>query len=559
MITQPWGFILGRAVPRLPRLGAAALVSLVCVASGVALLAVSGYLIQDASLRPPILSLDVAAVAVRLFSLLRASGRYLDRLATHDAVLRLLADTRVAVYEAIEPRAPGAYDRDRSGDLMRRIGGDVEALQDVYARSLLPPAVAVLSIVIAAVIATVVAAPIGIAAILVMAAAGIGIVLAATLSARGAASELADLAGTLAAEITDTLQGCADLVGSGAVERQLTRVEVITTRIQRVATRLARSRAAASGLVSLAGGVTVIAVVIAATAAVSAGAIPAIATGILALGAMAMSEPFSLLPAAVDGARTGLPSARRLVDITTRPIPVAEPAAPRDLPEASVVVLDRISMRYGPRLPLAVDQVSLRLEPGSRIGIEGASGSGKSSLAAILVRFRDFEAGSFTLGGIDVRELRGDDVRTRIGLLSQDAHIFATSIKENLRLARTTATDEELDAAAAGAHLLEWIATLPDGWDTLVGEHGAQISGGQRRRLALARALLAGFPVLVVDEPTEALDEATAAAVMRDIVDASADRALLVISHRAADMALMHEVHGMHHGLVTQIRPSNSG
>ena len=206
-----------------------------------------------------------------------------------------------------------------------------------------------------------------------------------------------------------------------------------------------------------------------------------------------------------------------------------------------------------------MDGVSLRLEPGSRIGIEGPSGSGKSSLAAILVRFRDFEAGSFTLGGVDVHELSGDDVRTRIGLVSQDAHIFATSLRENLRLARPTATDEELDTAAAGAHLLDWIATLPDGWDTLVGEHGAQISGGQRRRLALARALLAGFPVLVVDEPTEALDEATAAAVMHDIVDASADRALLVISHRVADMALMHEVHGMHHGLVTQFRPSNSG
>jgi ATP-binding cassette, subfamily C, bacterial CydCD len=556
---QPWGFLLGRAVPRLPRLGSAALVSLVCLASGVALLAVSGYLIQDASLRPPILSLDVAAVAVRLFSLLRASGRYLDRLATHDAVLRLLADTRVAVYEGIEPRAPGAYDHDRSGDLMRRIGGDVEALQDVYARSLLPPAVAVLAIAIAAVIAGFVAAPIGITAILVMAAGAIVIVLAATLTARGAAGELAGLAGTLSAEITDTLQGSADLVGAGAVDRQLARVDVITTQIQRAATRLARSRAAANGLVSLAGGATVVAVVIAATAVVSAGALPAIATGILALGAMAITEPFSLLPAAVDGARTGLPSARRLVDITTRPIPVSEPVAPRDLPETSVVVLGGISMRYGADLPAAVDNVSLRLEPGDRIGIEGPSGSGKSSLAAILVRFRDFEAGSFTLGGIDVRELGGDDVRTRIGLVSQDAHIFATSIRENLRLARISATDEELEGAAAGAHLLEWIATLPEGWDTLVGEHGAQISGGQRRRLALARALLAGFPVLVVDEPTEALDDATASAVMRDIADACSDRALLVISHRAADMALMHEVHAMHHGLVTRIRPSNSG
>jgi thiol reductant ABC exporter CydC subunit len=559
VIAQPWAFLAGRAVPRLPRLGVAALLSLLCIASGVALLAVSGYLIQDASLRPPILSLDVAAVAVRLFSLLRACGRYLDRLATHDAVLRLLADTRVAVYEAIEPRAPGAFDRDRSGDLMRRVGGDVEALQDFYARSLLPPAVAALAIVIAAVVAGMVAAPVGITAILVMTAGAIAIVLVATLSARGEAARLAGLAGALSAEITDTLQGCADLFGSGAVDRQLAEVDAIITDIERASSRLARSRAAANGLVSLAGGLTVIAVVIAATAAVSAGILPAIATGILALGAMAISEPFALLPAAVDSARTALPSARRLVDITTRPLPVVDPPAPRTLPETSEVVLDNVSMRYQLDAPLAVAAVSLRLGPGSLVGIEGPSGSGKSSLAAILVRFRDFESGCFTLGGVDVRELRADDVRTRIGLVSQDAHIFATSIRENLRLARVDATDETMDAAAAAAHLLDWIRTLPDGWDTLVGEHGAQISGGQRRRLALARALLAGFPVLVVDEPTEALDDLTAAAVMADIVAAGAERALLVISHRAADMALMREVYTMRRGQLTKIRSSDGG
>jgi ATP-binding cassette subfamily C protein CydCD len=559
VIAQPWSFLAGRAVPRLPRLGWAALASLGSIAAGVALLAVAGYLIQEAGLRPPILSLGIATVAVRVFSLLRACGRYLDRLATHDAVLRLLSDTRVAVYEAIEPRSPGAFDLDRSGDLMRRIGGDVEALQDVYARSLLPPVVALLAIVIAAAVAGIVAVPVGITAIAVMAAGAIAIVLAATLPARGVATRLAGLVGTLSAEITDTLQGCADLIGAGAVDRHLAQVDGIITEIEHASSRLARARAAAGGVVSLAGGLTVVGVAIASAAAVSAGARPAIATGMIALGAMAMSEPFALLPAAVDGARTGLPSARRLVDVTTRPLPVVDPGVPRPLPEGSVVVLERVTMRYAPDRPPAVDAVSLRLEPGSRIGIQGPSGSGKSSLAAILVRFRDFESGSFTLGGIDVHELSADDVRTRIGLVSQDAHIFATSIRENLRLARISATDADLDAAAAAAHLLDWIATLPAGWDTLVGEHGAQISGGQRRRLALARALLADFPVLVVDEPTEALDDATAAAVMRDIVEAGAGRALLVISHRAADVALMHDIYAMHHGIVTQRQPPNRG
>ncbi len=540
MIAQPWGFLIDRATPRLPRLAMAALVSLLCIAAGVALLAVSGYLIQDASLRPPILSLDVAAVGVRLFSLLRASGRYLDRLATHDAVLRLLADTRVAVYEAIEPRSPGAFDQDRSGDLMRRIGGDVEALQDVYARSLLPPAVAVLAIVIAAIIAGIVAAPVGITAVAVMTAAGIAIVLAATLSARGAASQLAGLAGTLAAEVTDTLQGCADLVGSGAVERQLDKVRGITVEIQRASIRLARSRAAASGLVSLATGITVVAVVVAAASVAAAGALPAIATGIFALAAMAMSEPLAILPAAVDGARTGLPSAARLVDITTRPIPVPEPTAPRPLPDASVVVLDGISMRYAPDRSPAVDSVSLRLEPGSRVGIQGPSGSGKSSFAAVLVRFRDFEPARSRSAESTSASSTVDDVRSRIGLVAAGrAHLCDLHSRKpatGTRVSKRRRARRRCGGRASPR--VDRDASRRMGHDSSASmarrSPGASVAGSRSR----AR-LLADFPVLVVDEPTEALDDATAAAVMRDVTAAAEGRALLVISHRAADMTSM--------------------
>jgi len=206
-----------------------------------------------------------------------------------------------------------------------------------------------------------------------------------------------------------------------------------------------------------------------------------------------------------------------------------------------------------------LDGLDLDLAPGRTVALVGRSGAGKSTLADVLLRFLPYQSGSVTLDGVEISELAGAEYRRVIGLVSQDAHIFATTIRENLRLARVSATDDDLDAAAAAAHLLDWIATLPDGWDTLVGEHGAQISGGQRRRLALARALLADFPVLVVDEPTEALDDATAAAVMRDIVDAGADRALLVISHRAADMAPMREVHTMRNGILTRNQPQDSG
>jgi len=549
-VNAPTRSLLARAVPRIPRLASGALLSLLTIAAGVALLAVSGYLIQQASLRPPILSLDVAAVGVRLFSLLRATGRYFERLATHDAVLRLLADTRVEVYEAMEPRTPGAYDQERIGDLMRTVTADVDSLQDFYARGLLPPAVAAIALLAGGFAAGLATASLGVTLFVVALAGALAVVLGAALSARGAAGRLADLSGALAADITDALIGRADLIGAGALDLRIAEIEARSGAVRREQERLAWSRAAAAGLVSLTSAATVLAVVIAGIMAVAAGLIPAITVGIVAIGAMAVGEPVAMLPAAVDGFRSGSAANGRLAAVTTRPLPVADPIDPLAPSRDGRVELRGVTMRYAPGSRPALDNVSLVLEPGRSVGIRGASGAGKSSLAAVLVRFRDYEAGEYRLGGIDVHRLRAADVRARVGLLAQDAHVFATSVRENVRLARPAASDDELTEAARRAQLLSWIDSLPQGWDTLVGERGAMISGGQRRRLALARALLADFPILVVDEPTEALDAATARDVMADIRAATRDRALLVISHRASDMTGLDATYTMRGGLL---------
>jgi len=255
----------------------------------------------------------------------------------------------------------------------------------------------------------------------------------------------------------------------------------------------------------------------------------------------------------VEGARSGLASGERLQELSRRPQPVPDPVAPLPAPAGHTVEVSGVSLRYAPDGLPALDSVSVRLSRGRRIGIVGASGSGKSTLASLLMRFREFEGGTFTIDGIDVRSLDAADVRRHIGLVAQDAHVFATSVRENLRLARPGATDDELRDALRRAQLLGWVDSLPAGWDTRVGEHGARISGGQRRRLCIARALLARFPVLIVDEPTEALDASTAAALMAALLEATRDSALLVISHRAADMRGMDEVLTMRDGRVTRL------
>jgi ATP-binding cassette subfamily C protein CydCD len=340
----------------------------------------------------------------------------------------------------------------------------------------------------------------------------------------------------------------------GAVESRIRRIEEVDTALRRQAQRLAWGRAVASGMVTLASGLTVVAALVAGVLAVSAGLVPSITVGVVAIAAMALTEPFSLLSPAVDGVRTAVASGRRLLDLEERRVPVTDPSTPVPLPVGGDVVLDGVSMRYQAGAPPALEDVSLRLRRGFAVGIKGPSGSGKSTLAQVLVRFRDFESGSLSIGGVDVRRLGQDDVRRHVGLVGQDAHIFATSILENLRLARPGAGEAELRSAADRAQLTPWIDSLPEGWNTRVGENGARVSGGQRRRLALARALLADFPVLVVDEPTEALDEATAAAVIKEILAATRDRALLVTSHREADLAPMDEVYAMEAGRLRRVR-----
>ncbi|MDR3032932.1 MAG: ATP-binding cassette domain-containing protein, partial [Kitasatospora sp.] len=231
-------------------------------------------------------------------------------------------------------------------------------------------------------------------------------------------------------------------------------------------------------------------------------------------------------------------SRERLDQVLAAPLPVREPQAPQPLPAVRLpVVVDDLTVRWPGAERDALHGVGLELAAGRRIAVVGASGSGKTTLAQALLRFVEPSAGAVLLAGrTDTRELAGEDVRRVVGLCAQDAHVFDSSVRENLRLARPDADEAALRAALAGARLLEWADGLPEGLDTMVGEHGARLSGGQRQRLALARALLADFPVLILDEPAEHLDTATADALTADLLAATADRATLLITHRLAGL-----------------------
>jgi ABC-type multidrug transport system fused ATPase/permease subunit len=293
-----------------------------------------------------------------------------------------------------------------------------------------------------------------------------------------------------------------------------------------------------------------VAVLAVATPAVDSGSLAGVKLALLALLALAAFEAVRPLPVAAEQLVAASAVSRRVLDITDRQTPVQDPAAPRPCCGPGHVALRGVAMRYAQDAPLVLDGVDLDIPPGAVVALVGESGSGKTTLADLIVRFRDPDEGQILLDGYDLREYAQADVRSVIGLAGQEAHLFPTSIRENLLIARTNATDEELASALRRAHAWDWVAALPDGLDTLVGEHGARVSGGERQRLALARALLADVRLLVLDEPDAHIDDDTAEALVRELLAASRAEGLgvLLVTHRAVDPVLVDRIAVLRYG-----------
>ncbi|MFK0197542.1 thiol reductant ABC exporter subunit CydD [Streptomyces lavendulae] len=529
------------------------LLGALAVGCSVGLMAVSGWLISRASQQPPVMYLMVAVTATRAFGIGRAVFRYAERLVSHDAVLRMLADLRVAVYRRLERIAPAGLREQRRGDLLSRLVADADALQDYWLRWLLPVGTAVLvgtgSVAFTAWLLPEAGAALAVGLLL----AGVVVPLISGACSRAAERRLAPARGELATRVTDLLTGTAELTVAGALADRKGRARESDGVLTRIASRGAAATGLGSGLSALVCGLTVVCAALAGAEAVSSGRLSGVAMAVVVLTPLAAFEAVSGLPLAVQYRQRVRRSAERVYEVIDAPVPVTEPAEPAE-PAGSPfpLRLTGLAARHPGQERDALHGLDLTLEAGRRIAVVGPSGSGKTTLAQVLLRFLDPREGGYTLGGVDARTLDGDDVRRSVGLCAQDAHLFDSSVRENLRLARTGASEEELRGALAAARLLEWADGLPDGLDTLVGEHGERISGGQRQRLALARALLADFPVLVLDEPAEHLDLATADALTADLLAATEGRTTVLITHRLAGLEAVDEVLVLDRGAVVQ-------
>jgi thiol reductant ABC exporter CydC subunit len=311
--------------------------------------------------------------------------------------------------------------------------------------------------------------------------------------------------------------------------------------------RLGRRDALVAGLADalsvLVAGLTTVGVLVVAVAAHDAGTLDRVLVAALALLALSSFDAVAPLPGAARELSATVASGRRVLDLTDREPRVADPTEPEPAPAGPVTVaLEGVTAAYPREESPALEDFDLRLAPGSRVALVGPSGAGKTTVTNLLLRFLDPQEGRVTIDGIDLRALSQEHVRRTFALAGQEAHVFDSSIRENLRLARPDATDEELRRALHRARLGDWVETLPDGLDTLVGEEGGQLSGGQRQRLVVARALLTDSPVLVLDEPTAHLDGPTAEALVADVLDAAEDRSVLLITHRPEGLELVDRV-----------------
>ena len=523
------------------RLLLASLLGALAIGSSVGLLATSAWLISRASEQPPILYLQIAIVSVRAFGLGRAVFRYAERLVSHDAAFRTLTDMRVAIYTRLAANGPVALRPYRRGDLLSRLVSDVDAVQDLSLRVLVPALSGLL----------VGAASVALAAWLLP---GAGAVLAVALLVGGlvvpwitiwagarAATRLAPVQGRMSAEVVDMFAGAADIVASGATSRMVANVRATDAELTAVQSRSSVAAGLAAALGAAAQGAAVIGAILFAVPAVRSGELSGVNLAVVLLLPLAAYESVVNLPTAALTYLRVRSSAQRVFELTDAAPAVHEAARPAPLPAVSADVSRTVTIAdLSARYPDADDEqdalsgLSMTLRTGETVALVGPSGSGKSTVDAVLERFLDY-SGSVQLDGAELRDLDSDQVRTVIGSCTQDAHVFDTSIEENLRLARRSATEAQVWRALDQARLGDWVRSQPMGLQTPVGAHGDALSGGQRQRLALARALLADFEVLVLDEPTEHLDPVTAAELLADVRAATAHTATLLITHHPDD------------------------
>jgi len=514
-----------------------ALLSTLTILANVGLMAMAGWFIAAmtvAGLAGALMNYLLPAAFIRLFAILRTGGRYLERLVTHEATFRLLSELRVWFYAHVEPLAPAQLQRHRGGDLLTRIQADIDTLQHAYLRVLVPVLVAVAGAAAVAALLGLYSRSMALVVLISLLACGVLLPLVMRAAGKRSGENLVATRAALRVALVDTVQGMGELRVYGAAQRQAQAIEALTAQICAEQTRLSRLSGISEGAVGLCASGAMWGSLLIGVALVGRGALQAPELPMLALLVLASFEAVGPLPLAFQRLGETLAAARRVFEIVDAQPQIPSTHAPSPQPHDSSLTMRGVRLRYDTQAPWALDGVDLDLAPGRCVAIVGPSGAGKTSIVRVALRFWEYQEGEIQLGGHDLRSYRPEDVRRLVAVVSQDTHLFNATIIENLRLAAPDASEEAIVRAARAAQIHDFIAALPDGYATEVGEVGVRLSAGQARRVAIARALLKDAPILLLDEPTENLDPQTERAVLESIERLMRGRTVLLITHKLA-------------------------
>ncbi len=521
------------------------ILSLATIIANVGLMALSGWFIASmaiAGIAGASIDYFSPAAGIRAFAIVRTGSRYAERLVTHEATFRALAELRHWFYLHLEPLAPAVLQQYHSGDLLSRIRADIDALENVYLRIIAPVIVAFISSLVFLYFLSRFDYSLALVELILLLIAGVITPLVVNRLSQQSGKEIVRLSTELRVQVVDSVQGLGELLIYGAAEQQAQEIDTLSQKLLTQQAKMARYNGLSQAILSLCANLALLLIVFITIPLVTSAGLSPANLPMLALFTLASFEAILALPLAFQTLPETLAAARRVFSIVdTKPL-ITEPSGDSPKPTHYDIEFNNVSFSYSKDASTVLNNLSFRLATGSRLGVVGASGIGKSSIINLLLRFWESNQGSIRFGGHAIEAYKSDDIRQYFSVVTQQNHFFNSTIKRNLLLGKRDATDAELEQVCRVAQIHEFIQTLEQGYDTWVGEAGIKLSGGQLKRLTIARALLKDVPILILDEPAEGLDSKTEKALLNAVFEYKKDSSILLITHRKVGLEAMDEV-----------------